>query len=291
MSIDDGSPPDLLDDLSGRVAEARAQWPQIRADAADFSAYLLERIRRSPHPTLERWHVGDLYLVWAALAHDPFAVAMVDKWVAEACRKAGAQFRKSDHEIADITQNVRERMFVGRQSPPRLTEYDGTGALAAWLRICSTRTFLDARKATVREHPESASFMAAIEGGEPSAELQYLYRSYEDLVHAAFTRASAQLDAREKTLLRHIYSDGRTLDEIARAYGVHESTASRWLKRARISLIQAVRTALVEELKVSESKVGDALHDVLSRLDVSMTTLLRSDEDPPASVSPESPKV
>jgi len=119
--------------------------------------------------------------------------------------------------------------------------FHGRSSLKTWLRAVLAQRHIDQIRAGKKFHslddgpanseprhvPEPAS---AELPGDPRRE-EYLHR-FRD----ALTSALASLDQRDRTRLQLYYAEDRTLAEIGRATGEHESSVSRKLERVRKEL-------------------------------------------------------
>jgi RNA polymerase sigma-70 factor (ECF subfamily) len=77
-----------------------------------------------------------------------------------------------------------------------------------------------------------------------------LRSDYGPPLQAAFEQALADLGDRDRTALRMHLVDGLSIDQIGKIFGVHRSTAARWLARAGELIVQSTRRHLAERLSV-----------------------------------------
>ena len=63
-------------------------------------------------------------------------------------------------------------------------------------------------------------------------------------------------------------------DEIARVYQVNQSTVTRWLSKARVSILEETRRIVCARLQVAESEFDSLAELVESQLDLSLSRLL-----------------
>jgi RNA polymerase sigma-70 factor (ECF subfamily) len=106
-------------------------------------------------------------------------------------------------------------------------------------------------------------------------ELDAIKAESRALFEAALKDAVAALPARARTILRLHYVDGMTGDALAKMYGVHRITVSRWLVDARAEIREAMTRALRDRLTVASAELPPLLSLIRSRLDVSLGALLR----------------
>jgi RNA polymerase sigma-70 factor (ECF subfamily) len=116
----------------------------------------------------------------------------------------------------------------GGERVSKLASYTGRGSLEGWLRTVLAQEYINRYRRTRRlvslegESEEGTQFAAA--EGEPAS-------SADPRLELATDEAIAQLPVEDRTVLAAYYLDGRTLAEIARMLGVHESTISRKLDK------------------------------------------------------------
>jgi len=121
----------------------------------------------------------------------------------------------------------------------KLDYYMGRGSLQGWLRTVMAQKHVDrcraiAKDVSLEEQVEAgASFVAKNEE-----------QSGDDRVATCVEQALAALSHEERFLLASYYLDRRTLAEIGRQLGVHESTISRKIDRLTESLRKRVRHEL-----------------------------------------------
>lgn len=106
----------------------------------------------------------------------------------------------------------------------KLASFTGRGSLEGWLRTVLAQEFVNRYRRTKRlvsleeENQEGAQFAAAETKHVPPADSR---------LESATDAALAELPSEDRFVLASYYLDGRTLAEVARALGVHESTISR----------------------------------------------------------------
>jgi RNA polymerase sigma-70 factor (ECF subfamily) len=101
-------------------------------------------------------------------------------------------------------------------------------------------------------------------------------------VEAAVTAELATLNAGERFLLAAYFLDHRTLAEIAKLQGVHESTISRRLERLTASVRKSIRKRMMQA-GMSARQADEAVADVDVRdLRVAVRETLQQDLPAPA---------
>jgi RNA polymerase sigma-70 factor (ECF subfamily) len=247
------------------VSEARARWPSARLDDAAVVAHVTARLGPG---------VAQLDVLFAALTLSGHAAAQADfdALVRAEVRRAVTPIDASPSFLDEVVQLVLTRLLVG--PTPRLAEYSGQGALAAWLRAVAVRLALNARRPGGRE--EAVSAVPDQPLADPDPELALLRRRYQDQFKRAFEVAVQALTSRERTLLRLTTLDGLTLAQVGPMYGKDASTISRWLATARATLLERTRDALGAELQLSGSQLDSVMRAADSELNVSILRLLQS---------------
>jgi RNA polymerase sigma-70 factor, ECF subfamily len=130
------------------------------------------------------------------------------------------------------------------QRVSKLTSYTGRGSLEGWLRTVLAQEYVNRYRRTKRlisldeESEEGIQFRAADPEPIPSADHR---------LARATDQALGLRSAEERLLLSAYYLDGRTLAEIGRMLGVHESTISRKLEKLAKSLRKQIVAALVRD--------------------------------------------
>jgi RNA polymerase sigma-70 factor (ECF subfamily) len=145
----------------------------------------------------------------------------------------------------------------GQQRTSKLRSYQGRGSLQGWLRTVVAQEYVNLYRATRRE----TSLDAALDEG-------IQFEASEPDLSAADPRAEAvaaeelsALPAEERFLLAAYYLDRRTLAEIAKLQGVHESTISRKLERVTSGLRKRIRKRMIEA-GMSPRQADEAMQDV-----------------------------
>jgi RNA polymerase sigma-70 factor (ECF subfamily) len=251
---------------------ARARWPEVAVDANDLARHLAALgIEPVPLPA----HAADLVLACACTRGDRAAVAVFDREMTPVMRSAARRIDDSADFSDEVAQTARERLLVARDDlPPRIAEFGGQGALAAWVRVAAMRiamNLLRERRRNVLVDDESF-FDAAIEGGD--AERAAARARYGEACAESLRAAFAALTARERNLLRMHHLHGLTVDELAPSFGVHRATVARWLAAARERLLAETRAGLRARLGVGDATVDSILRELRGRVDVTVTRLL-----------------
>ena len=129
------------------------------------------------------------------------------------------------------------------QRVSKLASYSGRGSLEGWLRTVLAQEYVNRYRRTKRlvsleeESEEGVQFHAP--DPEP-------VNRADNRLNRATDQVLAGLAPEDRMVLSAYYLDGRTLAEIARMLGVHESTISRKLDKLAKSLRKQIVTALTK---------------------------------------------
>lgn len=268
-------------DETALLAAARRQHPELRLGAEAFAQHLATiRARTGADPVQLAAHAGDLYLACACAAGEPTALLRFEALCLPAARAAIGRIDGQPHFVADVAQDLRGRLLVRDDSggPPRIARYDGRGPLISWVRTAAVRLALDRlreQQRSIEQPAEQEALCAAVD--DPAPEEGLIRRHYREHFQKAFAAALGALSARERTILKLQLLDGLTEEQIGIMYGAHRVTIARWLGRARRQLLDETRQKLAELLGLPPGQLESFTGFVPSRLDLSLSRLLRPD--------------
>jgi RNA polymerase sigma-70 factor (ECF subfamily) len=158
----------------------------------------------------------------------------------------------------------------------KLIFYTGRGSLEGWLRTVMAQEFINRyrkQKRTVsldEQTEEGVQFAAAV------PEREYVS---DTRLEAATDEALAELSPEDRFTLASYYLDGRTLAEIARILGLHESSVSRRLDRLATGLRKRILAGL-RTRGMSHAQATDALETDVRDLRINLRSRLMQDSDP-----------
>jgi len=159
----------------------------------------------------------------------------------------------------------------------KLSSYTGRGSLEGWLRTVLAQEYVNRYRRTKRlvsldeESEEGIQFRAPEPAAAPSVDTRLSRATDETL---------AALSPEDRTVLSAYYLDGRTLAEIARMLGVHESTISRKLDK----LAKALRKQILANLQrqgMSRRQAEEALETDVRDVQVDIRRSLAQDSAQP----------
>jgi RNA polymerase sigma-70 factor (ECF subfamily) len=152
----------------------------------------------------------------------------------------------------------------------KLRLYMGRGSLEGWLRTVLAQEYVNRYRAQKRLVSLEEETEAGAQFAAPVADES---RPPDTHLNAAIDQALGSLASEDRLLLAAYYLDGRTLAQIARMLGVHESTISRKLdrlsRRVRDDIIRRLLAAGMSDRQAEEAleaDVRDITVDIRRRL-------------------------
>jgi RNA polymerase sigma-70 factor (ECF subfamily) len=144
----------------------------------------------------------------------------------------------------------------------KLNSFTGRGSLEGWLRAVLAQEYVNRfrqqqRLVSLEEQTEAGAQFEA-ESNDPTQAIDARLREATD-------QALAWLAAEDKYIMASYYLDGRTLAEIARVLGVHESTISRKVEKITVATRKAILSGLM--------KRGMSRKEAEQTMDVTVTEL------------------
>src|ERR1700735_3174942 len=161
----------------------------------------------------------------------------------------------------------------------KLASFTGRGSLEGWLRTVLAQEFVNRYRRTKRlvsldeEIEDGAQFAAPEQASAPSADPR---------LESSIDTALAALSSEDRLVLAAYYLDGRTLAEVARILGVHESTVSRKLDKLAKSLRKKILAAMIRQ-GMDRQQAEERLEVDVRDLKVNIRRSL-GQESPPAAV-------
>ena len=164
------------------------------------------------------------------------------------------------------------------QRVSKLASYTGRGSLEGWLRTVLAQEYVNRYRKTKRlvsleeESEEGAQFTAP--DPEPVVPA-------DNRLAKATDEAIAGLSAEDRMVLSAYYLDERTLADIARRLGGHESTISRKLDKLAKSMRKQILAALVRQ-GMSRRQAEESMEVDVRDLQVDIRRSLTQETPPPA---------
>ena len=189
-------------------------------------------------------------------------------------REDSAARELADTLYADLYgTNTREGQRISK-----LASYTGRGSLEGWLRTVLAQEYVNRYRRTKRlvsldeESEEGVQFQAP----EPEP-----VTPADNRLAQATDEVLAFLSGEDRMVLGAYYLDGRTLAEIARMLGVHESTISRKLDKLAKSLRKQIVAALTRR-GMSRRQAEEAMEVDVRDLQVDIRRSLAQESPAPA---------
>jgi len=187
---------------------------------------------------------------------------------------AAHSITSDDSAARDLADSLYADLYGTQTSDGRrvskLDSFTGRGSLEGWLRAVLAQEFVNRYRRLQRlvslEERTEAGVQFQAEEHDPA-------QAIDSRLEQATDQALASLTAEDKLILASYYLDQRTLAEIARLLGVHESTVSRRLEKITVSVRKSIFAGLVkrgmsskEARQAMEVEVSDFSLDVRRRL-------------------------
>jgi len=162
----------------------------------------------------------------------------------------------------------------------KLASFTGRGSLEGWLRTVLAQEFVNRYRRTKRlvsldEENE--------DGGQFAAPEPELLPSADSRLEFATDKALAALPSEDRLVLAAYYLDGRTLAEVARMLGVHESTISRKVDKLARTLRKKIVAGMIQQ-GMSRRQAEEALEVDVRDVQVNIRRSL-AQESPSAAFS------
>src|SRR6202167_1106902 len=228
-------------------------------------------------------------------------VRLEELWVARACAAGNerawqdfiSRFRQKLHKMAlHITRDgasaaeLADSLFAdlygvnardGVRSS-KLLSYTVRGSLEGWLRTVMAQEFINRyrkqkRTVSLEEQTEEGVQFAATEPEPASASGRALD---QQRLEAATDEALAELSPEDRVTLASYYLDARTLAEIARTLGLHESSVSRRLDRLATGLRKRILAGLRMQ-GLSHAQAAEALETDVRDIQLNLRSRLTQD--------------
>jgi RNA polymerase sigma-70 factor, ECF subfamily len=266
-------PADLGERLVAVVTRVESAWPDLPIDPAR----LIETIARAVGDDLEGLadlYVEDLALALACADGLPNALGQCDRLCAGAIAAAVARVDSSLDLRDEVRQILWQRIFVGTAAEaPRIQSYAGRGPLVAWVAVAAQRVALDLRRSAARtagSDPLADQILPASE----HPEIDYLRTRYKAEFETAVREALGALADRDRLLLKLTIVSGLSHEQLANIYAVNQSTITRWIARARESVLEETERRVCAALRMPPGEFRSLAGLLLSRLDLSISRVL-----------------
>jgi RNA polymerase sigma-70 factor (ECF subfamily) len=264
-----------------RLAAARQQYPALQAEAEPFARHVATALESAAPElvlALGELHFGDLYLAYCCSTGQPQALALFEAHHVRSLRTFIAEFDRSPAQLDELKQVLRERLLLAAGgAPPRIARYAGRGTLAAWVQVAAQRLALSALRRPRPELPATDLLLDCVASDDDQdLEVVQLRLQHAAPFREALSATLAELESRERLLLRMHLVEGISLTRIAASYHVSQSTASRWFAQIRDKVREGAKRRLHELLGLNSSEFHSVARLLDGQLDLSLSSVLRS---------------
>ncbi len=159
----------------------------------------------------------------------------------------------------------------------KLSSYTGRGSLEGWLRTVMAQEFVNRyrkqkRTVSLEEQTEDGVQFAAAPS-EPATGTDV-----DERLEGATDQALAELSSEDRFTLAAYFLDGRTLAEIARMLGLHESSVSRRLDRLATGIRKRI-LVILREKGMSHAQATEALETDVRDIQLNLRARLAQDSN------------
>ena len=282
---------------SGSAADVTAKLYERSGGAAygvtaeQFAAILDEILRKylPGDSTQNRLHSEEANAFCAALRLEELAMAracaagnerawqdFIDRY-REKLRRIALHITRDGASAAELADSLFADLYgVNSRDGVRKSKlifYTGRGSLEGWLRTVMAQEFINRyrkQKRTVsleEQTEEGVQFAGAVP--EPVS-------VSDSRLEAVTDEALGELSSEDRFTLASYYLDGRTLADIARALGLHESSVSRRLDRLSTGIRKRILAGLREQ-GMSHAQASEALETDVRDLHINLRARLAQD--------------
>ena len=245
--------------VAAQLAElyTKSGGEKIGFDRESFAAILCEvATKYLPHGNTEAeirtflltLRVDELALAQACAAGHNSAWELFLTRYREKLYQSALRIAREDSAARDLADSLYAELYGTTtrdgERISKLASFTGRGSLEGWLRTVLAQEFVNRYRRTRRlvsldeESEDGVQFAASAPEPLPSADSR---------LESATDEALAGLDSGDRMVLAAYYLDGRTLAEIARMLGVHESTISRKVDKLAKSLRKKILAGMMQQ--------------------------------------------
>ena len=276
--------------LAAALEEPRRVWEVDWLTREEFAAELGLRLDAEDDDAVARWwehlRAADLTLACACARGIASAIQRFEAVHGGEIARAARRFERPGLAADDLVQLLRAKLFAApaeasgstaSRGRPKIASYTGQGFLQNWVRVTTTRTFIDCLRwqADAPEIPIAGELVDVLPEPGADPELQLLKREHAAHFKAAFAEAVGALNPSDRLVLKQHLVDKLSIDQIGALYHLHRATAARRLAKAREALLAGARARLARRLGLAPERLAAALDLCASRLDASVERVLR----------------
>lgn len=199
---------------------------QFAVSLEDFTAWL------APLGALESARLSEVVLARACARGNPLAWEHFINHYREKLYAAGIAITRDETRGRELADSLYADLYGTRvqDNGSRISKFDsfvGRGSLEGWLKTVLAQQQIN----RFRRERNLISFDDSIETAAAAADSPLPVTSDQQALATATDGALADLDAEDRLVLASYYLDQRTLSEIGRMLGLHESTVSRRVEK------------------------------------------------------------
>ncbi len=271
---------DLEDLLEQCLARVHDEHPQIILEDASFIAHIGARLRlrdaEDPMLALEQLRLEDMYLALACAQGEPHALKILEEVLLPGIRAGLIKLaRGAGCWLDDFMQEARLQLLVpAGERRPKILKYGGQGKLFSWLNVVLRR---DARHWLRRNEGRDIlqdNLAEKLTESSPSPERLLMRESICAVFAEVLRETIKRLEPRARTLLSLHVIDDLSFDQIGVFYGVHRTTAMRWIERIKQEIHLRSRSELTERLKLQGPRLDSTLYLLQSDMHISLGVAL-----------------
>lgn len=269
---------DLEAYLQNSFQVGSSAWPALRLDARRFVQHLARCFSSDSDPLvwLKKVHLADLFLTCACLQRLPGAELSFEKRHIQPVSNMVNSWRLSKADLDELMQRLRVKLLTGQDRvdeakplrPPQLASYRAEAPLSAWMKKVARR------EAQVLDKERRRAYPAQLDQHPSSNESKLLGSLDEHKFRSAFKRAFetavAPLDPDLRLLLRLLYLEGLSFEQVARRTGRATATVWRHAVRAR----RRIHRHMVRELGLDSESAAELARYLESKLSLSLDRIL-----------------
>jgi RNA polymerase sigma-70 factor, ECF subfamily len=261
---------------------AAQTWRPVALELERYARHLGACVAGSPEAgpaeaVLGRLHTTDLYLACAVGSGAAGAVELFLARFLEPVSAAVMSIRGAAGLLDEVRQALHERLLVAADGAPRILRYAGRASLSTWVGVAAHRQALWLMRAQTVQTRAADRVAQELPAIELDPELLYLKTRYRAAFKDALSIAIERLPQRQRLVLRLHAVAGLTMARIGVMLKVDESTVSRWVQRARATILVETQRELGQRLGIQVAEVPSIARLVTSQLDVSLARLLAAD--------------
>lgn len=220
---------------------------------------------------------AELALVQRAVAHEPTAIRELFALMERAAADAARALKQPPHFRDEVASALSARLLLPRaEAPPRLVTFAGRSSLETWLKSAALRVGLNLLDGQRKDHE---SLRDSHHDPQPSVEKQLLRHRHAPAFGVALENALRHLPKDERALMKLVFVEGLSLDQIGKLHSVHKSTISRQVARIRAALLETVFAELSTAFGLRRSELESLAALLNSQIEFSLTHGLAEGSD------------